>query len=161
MSQSWIDLLAKCDIYEHIDLALHQLASGGGWIKLEWDRGACRGIDVERELKRLGVPICGRWFTSPSEEHPNGTLSCYVPENQARRSEYSLVREFGPIFVGEPIDAKSIEAAMRRQGEHIPAWSERGQSRPSVPLSEMNFAAPKREEEAGPVKRLVKWLRDG
>ena len=158
MNQSWIDLLAKCDVYEHIDLAFHQLVSGGNWVKIEWDRAGVRGIDVERELKRLGVPICGRWFTSPSEDHPNGTLSCCVQKQQARWAEYVLKR-MGVQFVSEPIDAKSVAAAMRRQGERIPAWSERGQHRPSITLSGMQF--PSQREEDGLAKRLIKWLRDG
>jgi len=156
---NFLDLVAQCDIYDRLDGAIHQAT--GDWVRLEWEQqeNGPTGRDVERELNRLGVDICGRWFSPASEDHPCGTLSCLVPKNQARWAEYVLT-SYGLAFTSEPIDAKSVEAAMRRQGEHIPAWSERGQSRPSVQLSEMSFAASQREEE-GLAKRLVKWLRDG
>jgi len=61
--------------------------------------------------------------------------------------------------VSEPIDTKSALAALARRERRIPAWSERGQARPSVQLFEMNFAAPRKED--GLVRRALDWLRDG
>lgn len=155
----FLDLIASCDIYDRADGLIHQAT--GDWVRLEWERvpGGMTGGDVERELDRLGVSICGRWFAPASEKHPCGLLSCLVPERQARWAEHLLTVK-GITFTSEPIDAKSVAAAQRRQGQPIPAWSERGQSRPSVRLSEMQFPK-QREEEQGPVGRLVKWLRDG
>jgi len=155
---NFLDLVAQCDIYDRLDGVVHQAT--GDWVRLEWEQqeGGPRGIDVERELKRLGVNVCGRWFSPASEDHPCGLLSCLVPEPRARWGEYVLTA-YGVTFTSEPIDAQSVAAAQRRQGERIPAWSERGQSRPSVTLSGMQF--PKQREEEGLAKRLVKWLRDG
>ena len=155
---NFTDLIASCDIYDLADGWIHRAT--GQWVRVEWEQqeNGPRGIDVERELNRVGVDIAGRWFAPASKDHPYGLLSCLVPKPRARWAEYALTA-YGIPFVSEPIDAKSVAAAQRRQGQPIPAWSERGQHRPSVTLSEMNFAAPKKED--GPVKKLVKWLRDG
>lgn len=153
------DLLCQLNVYDRLDGFAHQAT--GQWVRLEWEQqeNGPRGIDVERELNRLGVDVCGRWFAPASEDHPYGLLSCLVPKSQARWGEYILTA-YGVTFTSKPIDAKSAVAAQHRQGQPIPAWSERGQSRPSVSLSEMNFAAPKKEEK-GPVRRVLDWLKDG
>ena len=154
-----LDLLAQLNIIDGFDGLIHQAT--GDWVRLEWERvpGALVGGEIERKLKERGVKIVGRGSALPSEEHPHGTLVCFARGSQARWAEY-VMTTYGVPFTMEPIDAKSVAAAQRRQGTPIPAWSKRGQSRPSIRLSEMNFAA-SREEDDGPVKKLVKWLRDG
>ena len=156
---NWLDLVSACNVIDKADGALANIA--GDWVRLEWERvpGGHRGIDVERELKRLGVEaIAGRDSASASKEHEYGTLSCLVHRRQAEWAEY-LLTAAGLVIVSEPIDTKSAAAALARHERRIPAWSERGQYRPSVTLLGMQFP-PQREEE-GPVKKLVKWLRDG
>jgi len=157
----WLDLVSACNVIDKADGAFANAT--GDWVRLEWERvpGGHRGIDVERELGRLGVEaIAGRDSAPASKAHPHGTLSCLVHSAQAEWAEY-LLTAAGLVIVSEPIDVKSALAALARRERRIPAWSERGQSRPSVQLFEMDFAASQREEDDGPVKRLVKWLRDG
>jgi len=156
----WLDLVSACNVIDKADGVFANIT--GDWVRIEWERvpGGHRGIDVERELKRLGVKaIAGRDSGPASREHPHGTLSCLVHGAQAEWAEY-LLTAAGLVIVSEPVDTKSALAALARRERRIPAWSERGQSRPSVQLFEMNFAA-SREEDDGPVKKLVKWLRDG
>lgn len=150
MSANWLDLLAKCDIYDPLDGLVHQMT--GNWVRLEWDRGGDqRGIDVERELKRLGVDICGRDFTLPSEERPYGTLSLLVRADQARWAEYIMTTMSAPL-VSEPIDARSVAAAQARQGRHITAWSERPTS------NAIRFE--NKPSRSGWMERLRSWLLD-
>ena len=156
----WLDLVSACNVIDKADGAFANAT--GDWVRLEWERvpGGHRGIDVERELGRLGVEaIAGRDSAPASREHPHGLLSCLVHRRQAEWAEY-LLTAAGLVIVSEPIDAKSAMAALARRERRIPAWSERGQSRPSIRLSGMQFPS-KQEEDDGPVKRLVKWLRDG
>ena len=154
-----LDLLAQLNIIDGFDGLIHQAT--GDWVRLEWERqpGALTGGEIEKKLRERGVKIVGRGSTLPSEEHPHGKLFCLAHGSQVRWAEY-VMTTYGVPFTMEPIDAQSVAAAQRRQGQPIPAWSERGQARPSVQLSGMNFAA-SREEDDGPVKKLVKWLRDG
>ena len=154
----FLDLLAQCNIIDGLDGLIHQAT--GDWVRLEWERqpGQLVGGEIERKLKERGVKIVGRGSALPSEEHPHGKLSCLVCGNQVRWAEY-VMTTYGVLFTMKPIDAKSVAAAMRRQGQPIPAWSERGQSRSSVTLSGMQF--PSQREEEGLAKRLIKWLRDG
>ena len=157
----WLDLVATCNVIDKADGAFANVT--GDWVRIEWERvpGGHRGIDVERELKRLGVEaIAGRDSGPASKEHEYGTLSCLVHRRQAEWAEY-LLTAAGLVIVSEPIDAKSAAAALARRERRIPAWSERGQRRASVTLSGMSFAASQREEEKGPVRRVLDWLRDG
>ena len=154
-----LDLLAQLNIIDGFDGLIHQAT--GDWVRLEWERqpGALTGGEIEKKLRERGVKIVGRVSALPSEEHPHGKLFCLAHGSQVRWAEY-VMTTYGVPFTMEPIDAKSGAAATRRQGQPIPAWSGRGQSRPSVQLFEMNFAAPKKEEK-GPVRRVLDWLRDG
>ena len=156
----WLDLVSACNVIDKADGALANVT--GDWVRIEWERipGGHRGIDVERELKRLGVEaIAGRDSAPASKEHPHGLLSCLVHRRQAEWAEY-LLTAAGLAIVSEPIDVKSALAALVRRERRIPAWSERGQSWPGITLSGMQFPS-RREEDDGPVKKLVKWLRDG
>jgi len=156
----WLDLVSACNVIDKADGAFANAT--GDWVRLEWERvpGGHRGIDVERELGRLGVEaIAGRDSAPASKAHPHGTLSCLVHSAQAEWAKY-LLTAAGLVIVSEPIDVKSALAALARRERRIPAWSERGQHRPSITLSGMQFPT-QREEDNGPVKKLVKWLRDG
>ena len=156
----WLDLVSACNVIDKADGVFANIT--GDWTRIEWERvpGGHRGIDVERELGRLGVKaIAGRDSAPASKEHPHGTLSCLVHGAQAEWAEY-LLAAAGLVIVSEPIDVKSALAALARRERRIPAWSERGQQQPSVQLSGMNFAAPKKEDD-GPVRRVLDWLRDG
>jgi len=123
-----VECIAACDIYDMVlDPAFHQITSGGGWVKIEWDRGSgVRGIDLERELKRKRIPICGRGFTMRSERFPCGTLSCYVKRKQARWAEYVLLRKWGvPLLT--TFDERNAEWAAGKGP--VPGWEERQRSR--------------------------------
>ena len=154
-----LDLLAQLNIIDGFDGLIHQAT--GDWVRLEWERqpGALTGGEIEKKLRERGVKIVGRGSALPSEEHPHGTLVCFARGSQARWAEY-VMTTYGVPFTMEPIDAKSVAAAQRRQGTPIPAWSERGQLGPSITLSGMQFPT-QREEEKGPVRRVLDWLRDG
>ena len=117
------DLIAQFDLCDRADRVIHRAT--GDYVCIEWERlpGGPTGGDVERELARVGVDICGRWFSPASEEYPHGTLSCLVRGGQARWAEYAATAA-GVAFVSKPIDARSVAAAMARQGRRIPAWSE-------------------------------------
>ena len=126
---NWLDLVAACNVIDKADGALANVT--GDWVRLEWERipGGHRGIDVERELARLGVEaIAGRDSAPASKEHQHGLLSCLVHRRQAEWAEY-LLTSYGLIIVSEPIDTKSALAALARRERRIPAWSESAASR--------------------------------
>jgi len=121
----FLDLVASCDIYDRADGLIHQAT--GNWVRLEWERqeNGPTGRDVERELNRLGVDICGRWFSPASEDHEFGTLSCLVRKSQARWAEYILLRKFHLVFINRPLDSRNVEWATRWGGQAVPAWQDR------------------------------------
>jgi len=155
----FFDFVSQLDFYDLADDLLHQAT--GKYTKLEWERqpGGPRGVDVERELNRVGVSICGRWFSPASEEHEHGTLSCLVGNGQARWAEYALEAVGVIPFVNRPIDAQSVAAARARRERRIPAWSE------STPFAKTSGPAARcfenKPSRAGWVERLRDWLLDG
>jgi len=153
----FLDFVSQLDFYDLADDLLHQAT--GKYTKLEWERvpGGPRGIDVERELARVGVSICGRWFTPPSEQHEHGTLSCLVHNGQARWAEYALEAVGTIPWVSKPIDTQSVAAALARRERRIPAWSER------TSVGTLKFTSPMTAQpsRAGWVERLRSWLLDG
>lgn len=155
MMSDWTDLLCQFDVYDRADALVHQTT--GNYRKFEWARtpGGASGGEIERELARVGVGICGRWFSPASEEHPHGTLSLLVHERQARWAEYVL-SAFGIQFVSEPVDARSMAAATARQGRRIPAWSERSRAVDSA----IRFQS-RESESRTVVERLKSWLFEG
>lgn len=151
----WTDLLASCNVIDRADALVHQAA--GDYRKLEWARtpGGPTGGDVERELKRLGVGICGRWFEPASREHPHGLLSCLIRDEQVRWAEY-VATAFGVPVTSAPVDAKSVAAALARQGRRIPAWAERSRAIDGA------IRLQSRESESRTVvERLKDWLFEG
>ena len=153
----WLDLVSACNVIDKADGALANAT--GDWVRIEWERipGGHRGIDVERELARLGVKaIAGRDSGPASREHPHGTLSCLVHRAQAEWAEY-LLTAAGLVIVSEPIDAKSALAALARRERRIPAWSERT----SVGALKFTSAMTAKPSRAGWLERLRDWLLDG
>jgi len=153
----WSDLVSACNIIDKADGAFANAT--GDWTRIEWERvpGGHRGIDVERELARLGVKaIAGRDSGPASREHPHGTLSCLVHRAQAEWAEY-LLTSYGLIIVSEPVDAKSALAALARRERRIPSWSERAS------VGTLKFTSPMTAQpsRAGWVERLRDWLLDG
>ena len=73
------------------------------------------GLEAERTLWALHVPIWGRWFTT-------NTLTFRVMKRQARWTEYILNR-YGIPTVNTPVDPKIIKWAQVRVGHPIPAWT--------------------------------------
>ena len=153
----WLDLVSSLNVIDKADGVLANAT--GDWVRIEWERqaGGPRGIDVERELKRLGVEaIAGRDSGPASKEHPHGTLSCLVHRAQAEWAEY-LLTSYGLIIVSEPVDAKSALAALARRERRIPSWSERAS------VGTLKFTSPMTAQpsRAGWVERLRDWLLDG
>ena len=87
-----VECIAACDIYDMVlDPAFHQITSGGGWVKIEWDRGSgVRGIDLERELKRKRIPICGRGFTMRSETETGALGRVRASEKVGSTTAYNV-----------------------------------------------------------------------
>lgn len=163
-----LEMLAKLDVIEPATLAIRQLTSGGNWRRIEFERDAgWAGIEVERELERLHIPICGRGFTSKSEEHPTGTLYCYVPAQQHRWAEYVLRCAGVPLLT--VVDERNAAWAAQHDGP-VPAWDERGardveraatspaRKRRTTPLAEL--ATPGGRRRGGLLARLKRELWD-
>lgn len=153
-----VDTLAKLDVIEPLTLAAYQVASGGGWTRLEFLRNAgWSGYEVEKELKRFSIPIHGRGFTKKTKEYPGGTLFCYVKREQARWAEYVLRR--ARVQVVSVIDVRNEEWADGHDGP-VPAWSGRA-SRMGTAKRRGNFVEPattKVEPKRGVLGRLLDWL---
>jgi len=156
-----VDALAKLDVIEPLTLAAYQVASGGGWVRIEFLRNAgWSGYEVERELKRFSVPIHGRGFTEKTKEHPQGTLFCYVKREQARWAEYILHR--ARVQVVSVIDARNATWAELHDGP-VPQWD--GKPSRAGTAKNAGKATASSSKDRGPGRgrlgRLFDWLLNG
>lgn len=158
-----LDSIASCDVIEPLTLAVYQAASGGGWVRLEWDRASgWSGVEVERELRRFSIPVHGRGFTPVTKEWPAGTLFCYVKRGQARWAEYVLRRAGVPVLT--VIDARN-EVWAEGKGPVL-AWDERGKRAATSPtrkrgLTPLADLVTRGKRKRGTLGRLVDWLLNG
>ena len=78
------------------------------------------GGEIEQLLKRYGVALWGRGFTSG----PEGMLFFYVKRRQANWAEYLLTRRGVPI-VGQVFNPANAPAGERHQGTMPRPWADR------------------------------------
>ena len=162
-----VDTLAKLDVIEPLTLAAYQVASGGGWTKIEFLRNSgWSGYEVEKELKRFSIPIHGRGFTKKTKEHPEGTLFCYVKREQSRWAEYILRRARVPVLT--VVDVRNATWAEGHDGP-VPQWDNKPSragvvrnagSPPPLAVSVGEKSAETQQRKGG-FQRLIDWLVEG
>jgi hypothetical protein len=114
---------------------------GGGLVRLAIERENQRGIDAERELRRVGIPIVNRDFDAAN-------LFLDVETKQSSWAEYVLHRA-GFVVTSTPIDPRNATWAAGKG--RVPAWSESARA----------LVIRRRDPVRSWLGRLVDWIAGG